>query len=248
VATALAQRIDKMETKYSYRFLFVPGTIGAITWLALCSRKLKSIRHGFVLTCVGDRGTPTYKCSRHESAEIDRVWSYVLAQGRTPFKVERFSPYGYDERQYCSPGFDLPVGCFMRTPFGTFPEYHTSADNLDLVCPESLSDSLQRALTVVDVLEANDRYVNQKPFGEPKLGNYGLYESIGGKLADDARMALLWLLNMSDGQTPLLDIAVRSGLPWDAIKQGLRALTSVGLLKVEDEKPRHARRRKRTVL
>jgi aminopeptidase-like protein len=246
VATALAQRIDKMDTRYSYRFLFVPGTIGAITWLGLCSRKVRNVRHGFILACVGDRGAPTYKCSRRESAEIDRAWSYVLMQGGTPFELQRFSPYGYDERQYCSPGFDLPIGCFMRTPFGTFPEYHTSADNLDFVCAESLNDTLQRALTVVDVLETNDRYVNQKPFGEPRLGHLALYDSMGGKLADDARMALLWLLNMSDGQTTVLDIASRSGLPWHAIKEALRALISVGLLKIADTKLQHSSRRKRT--
>ena len=134
----------------------------------------------------------------------------------------------------------------MRTPFGTFPEYHTSADNLDFICAESLNDSLQRALTVVDVLETNDRYVNQKPFGEPRLGHLALYDSIGGKLADDARMALLWLLNMSDGQTTVLDIASRSGLPWHAIKEALRALISVELLKVADTKLQHSSRRKRT--
>jgi aminopeptidase-like protein len=246
VATALARHVDRMETKYSYRFLFVPATIGSITWLAL--RKVENIRHGFVLACVGDRGGPTYKSSRREDAEIDRVWRYVLGQGGTAFQVLPFSPYGYDERQFCSPGFNLPVGCFMRTPFGKFPEYHTSADNLDFVCPESLKDSLQRTMTVVDVLETNARYVNQKPYGEPRLGDLGLYDTLGGKRAGDTRMALLWLLNMSDGERTVLDIAVKSGLPWEAIKNALCDLKSVGLLSAVKPQERDLRQRKRTKL
>ncbi|WP_044406914.1 DUF4910 domain-containing protein, partial [Rhodopseudomonas palustris] len=245
VATALAQHLGRMDTKFSYRILFVPGTIGAITWLALAGRARMNVAHGFVLTCVGDQGPPTYKCSRRGDAEVDQAWRYVLQQGGTPFEILPFSPYGYDERQYCSPGFDMPVGCFMRTPGGKFPQYHTSADDLNLVHPDALQDSLQRVLTVIDVLETNERYVNQKPYGEPKLGNYKLYDMIGGKSADETRMALLWLLNMSDGQASLLEIATRSGLPWSAIKEGLRALTATGLLKIINERRRYTRKKRR---
>jgi len=245
VADALAQRLAGAGTKLSYRFLFVPGTIGAITWLALAGRARMNIVHGIVLTCVGDPGWPTYKSSRRGDAEIDQAWSYVLKQGSTPFEILPFSPYGYDERQYCSPGFDMPVGCFMRTPGGRFPEYHTSADDLNLVRPEALQDSLERLMTVLDVLENNEKFVNQKPYGEPKLSNYKLYDVVGGKIADDARMALLWLLNLSDGHTSLLEIAARSGVPWSAIKDGLRALTSVGLLKPVNERRRYTRKKRK---
>ena len=245
VATALAQYLGRKENKYSYRFLFVPGTIGAIAWLALAGRARMNIAHGFVLTCVGGHGSPTYKSSRRGDAEIDHAWQYVLEQSGRRFNAVPFSPFGYEERQYCSPGFDLPVGCFMRTHGGSFQEYHTSADDVNLVRPEALYDSFQSALTVIDVLETNEHYVNQKPYGEPKLGNQNLYDSVGGQLPDDARMALLWLLNMSDGKTSVLEIAARSGLPWNAIKAGLRALTSADLLKVVSERQRYTRRKRK---
>jgi aminopeptidase-like protein len=231
VATALAQQLGKKSHRYSYRFLFIPGTVGSIAWLALNRARVGKIKHGFLLTCVGDAGNPTYKQSRRGDAEIDRAWQYVLGQGGGEFEVRPFSPYGYDERQFCSPGFNLPVGCFMRTPHGEFPEYHTSADDLSLVRASSLKDSLTKALMVVDVIESNRSYINVKPYCEPKLGKYGLYSSIGGRSAGQYQMALLWLLNMSDGKNSLLDIATRCNLPWETIKQALRALRVAGLLK-----------------
>jgi aminopeptidase-like protein len=235
VASALAKRLSSMDLRYSYRFLFIPGTIGSITWAAIRRSHLKKIKHGFVLTCVGDRGSPSYKTSRRGDAEIDRAWTYVLKQSGGAFDILPFSPFGYDERQYCSPGLNLPVGCFMRTPHGQFPEYHTSADDLNLVCAASLNDSLAKALTTIDVIEHNRNFLNLKPFCEPKLGDYGLYSTIGGHSAGDFQMALLWLLNMSDGENSLLDIAARSNLPWAIIKEAVRALSEAGLLKPVDE-------------
>ncbi|WP_374991460.1 DUF4910 domain-containing protein [Bradyrhizobium sp. LHD-71] len=234
VATALAQRLSRMNLRYSYRFLFIPGTIGSIAWLAMNKAHVSRIKHGFVMTCVGDAGAPTYKQSRRGDAEIDRAWKYVLGQAGEAFDIRPFSPYGYDERQFCSPGFNLPVGCFMRTPHGEFPEYHTSADDLSLVRPSSLADSLAKALAVVDVIEHNRSYLNVKPYCEPKLGKYGLYGTIGGRSAGEYQMALLWLLNMSDGDNSLLDIAARANLPWETIKQALRVLCLAGLLKPAD--------------
>ena len=237
VATALAEHLADLDLHYTYRFLFIPGTIGSITWLALNQAHLAKLKHGFVLTGVGDSGTPTYKLSRRGDADIDKAWAYVLKQSGMAFEMQPFSPFGYDERQYCSPGFNLPVGCFMRTPHGQYPEYHFSADNLDFVHPRSLRDSLEKALTVIDVLEHDGRYLNLKPFCEPKLGNYGLYKTTGGTSAGDYQMALLWLLNMSDGENSLLDIAARSNLPWETVKQALRALTEAGLLKQMESPP-----------
>ncbi len=235
VASALAKRLSSMDLRYSYRFLFIPGTIGSITWAAIRRSHLNKIKHGFVLTCVGDRGSPSYKASRRGDAEIDRAWTYVLKQSGGAFDILPFSPFGYDERQYCSPGLNLPVGCFMRTPHGQFPEYHTSADDLNLVCAASVNDSLAKALTTIDVIEHNRNFLNLKPFCEPKLGDYGLYSTIGGHAAGDFQMALLWLLNMSDGENSLLDIAARSNLPWAIIKEAVRALSEAGLLKPVDE-------------
>lgn len=235
VAIALAQRLSQVNLRYSYRFLFIPGTIGAITWLSLNQERLSKIKHGIVMTCVGDAGSVTYKASRRGDAEIDKAWAYVLQQSGEPFEIRPFSPLGYDERQYCSPGFNLPVGCFMRTPHGEFREYHTSADNLDLVRPAALADSLQKVSAAIDVIDNNAYYFNLKPFCEPKLGNYGLYKPTGGLSADLNQKALLWLLNMSDGHNSLLDIATRANLPWQAVKDAASALSEAGLLKVADK-------------
>jgi aminopeptidase-like protein len=232
VAAFLAELLAKASLRYSYRLLFIPGTIGSITWLAANEPAAARIRHGLVLACVGDGGEPTYKKSRRGDAEIDRVARLVLRERGGGHRVEDFTPYGYDERQFCSPGFDLPVGCLMRTPHGRFPEYHTSADNLDLVRPEALGDSLSICLAVLDVLESNRTYVNQNPKCEPQLGKRGLYGSVGG-LASAApdEMTMLWVLNLSDGRHSLLDITERSGCPFDAVKTAAQALESAGLLR-----------------
>jgi aminopeptidase-like protein len=231
----MAQQLAQRELKYSYRFLFVPGTIGAITWAAIRQSHLNKIKHGFVLTCAGDAGAPTYKRSRRHDAEIDRAWSYVLNQSGEKFHMQPFSPYGYDERQYCSPGLDLPIGAFMRTPYGEFPEYHTSADNLEFVDAKAMHDSCEKALTVIDVLEHNRIYFNLKPLCEPKLGDYGLYSSIGGTPAGEFQMAILWLLNMSDGTKSLLDVAERCNLTWGTLKKAVQALVKAQLLRPIDQ-------------
>jgi aminopeptidase-like protein len=230
VAAALAQQLSGTARRYSYRFLFIPGTIGSITWLALHRPQIARIKHGFVLTCVGDRGTATYKQSRAGNAEIDQAWSYVLSRSKRPFNVRPFTPFGYDERQFCSPGINLPVGCFMRTPHGEFPEYHTSADDPEFVSASSLHDSFATALKTIDVLEHNGLYLNKKPYCEPQLGKYGLYRRTGGDAIGDRQLALLWVLNLSDGDHSLLDIAIRSNLAWDTIKEAVRALSDSGLI------------------
>lgn len=234
VAAALAQELSRRPTRYSYRFVFAPGTIGAITWLARNRSSLERVKHGLVLTCLGDAGHITYKRSRRGDAEIDRAVAYVLQQKASEFAIRDFSPDGYDERQYGSPGFNLPVGCLMRTPHGAFPEYHTSADDPDFVRPAALADSALTCLEVIDVIENSRTYRNLQPFGEPQLGRRGLYESLGGQVASDSRLAMFWLLNMSDGTNSLLDIAAKAGLPWQSVKEARRALCREGLLEVQD--------------
>ena len=201
VATRLASLLDQgPRPRYSYRFLFIPGTIGSITWLARNEDRVGRIRHGVVLSGVGDPGGFTWKRSRRGDTEIDRAVAHVLGRSGRPHRVVDFSPYGYDERQYCSPGFDLPVGRLSRTPFATYPEYHTSADDLDLVGPVQLQESLEVCWEVVGVLEGNRRYENLSPKGEPQLGRRGLYGQIGGRSdAEERQMAMLWVLNLSDG-------------------------------------------------
>ncbi len=178
VAVTVAQALGARARRYSYRFLFLPGTIGAIAWLALNERRVSRIKHGLVLVCVGDAGASTYKKSRRGNADIDRAVSHVLKHSGQPYEVLDFTPYGYDERQYGSPGFDLPVGCLMRTPHGRFPQYHTSADDLSFVRPEALADSAAKCLTAFDILERNVVYLNQNPKCEPQLGKRGLYEGM----------------------------------------------------------------------
>ena len=179
VATALAELLSGRDLRYSYRLLFIPGTIGAITWLARNRESVGRIRHGLVLTGIGDDGGFHYKKSRQGSAEIDHAVAHVLRHCGEPSEILEFTPYGYDERQYCSPGFNLAVGCLMRSVCGTFPEYHTSADNLDFIQPSQLAGSLRVSAAIVDVLEENRRYRNLSPYCEPQLGKRNLYCSTG---------------------------------------------------------------------
>lgn len=243
LAVALARSLADTPHRYSYRFLFIPGTIGAITWLARNEERLPSIKHGLVLTGVGDSGSLHYKKSRHGNAEIDRATAHVLHHSGRTYKILDFSPYGYDERQYCSPGINLPVGRLSRTPHGTFPEYHTSADNMEFVHPEQLGDALAVCLQVLSVLETNATFVNVKPKCEPQLGKRGLYRMVGGP-ADSGinEIAMLWVLNQSDGKNSLLDIAERSGMSFESIRQAAEALEQHQLLKEDFKSVKQAAR------
>jgi aminopeptidase-like protein len=229
--TQLAKSLAARRTRYSYRFLFAPGSIGALTWLSRNEDKLCRIKHGLILSCVGDAGSPTYKRSRQGTAEIDRAMAHVLKHSGHRSTLLDFSPYGYDERQYCSPAFNLPVGLLQRSRFGTFPEYHTSADNLDFIAPAHLESSFRIVSSVIDVLEANRMFRNTSPKGEPQLGRRGLYGSIGGdRHAAAGNMAMLWVLNLSDGGHTLLDIADRADLPFAVVREAADALHRHGLL------------------
>ena len=226
IATALAQILACNPHRYTYRFLFLPGTIGPIAWLSRNQDKMSRIKHGLVLACVGDRGSINYKRSRRQTADIDRAVECILRGKGEPFEVREFSPYGYDERQFCSPGFNLPVGSFRRTPHGEYPEYHTSADDIGFVSAPHLADSLGTLLEVVDLLESDTRFLNLSPMGEPQLGKRGLLPAA----SDSEQMALLWLLNLSDGNNSLLDIAERSGLSFGALRHATESLVAHGLL------------------
>lgn len=231
VATELASLLGGIARRFTYRFVFVPGTIGSIAWLAANEPHLSTIAHGLVLTGLGDAGPLTYKRSRRGRAPIDRAVEHVLAASGAEHRVVDFSPYGYDERQYCSPGFDLPVGRLTRTPHGEYPEYHTSADDLSFVAPVPLGDALRALVDVLVVLEGDTTYRNTHPKGEPQLGRRGLYRAIGGDVDPrSAEMALLWVLNLSDGAHSLLDVVDRSGLPFTAVRAAADRLLDHGLL------------------
>ena len=232
VAVELAKRLALVKPRYTYRFIFAPGTIGAITWLARNFDRVDRILGGATLACAGDRGSLTYKRSRRGDAPIDRAVEHVLRESERPHKVIDFSPYGYDERQYCSPGFNLGVGSLTRTPYAGYPEYHTSGDNPDFVTEESMADTLETLWAAVTVLERDRRYVNLSPYGEPQLGRRGLYDSLGGRSdTKQAQLAMLWVLNLSDGDHSLLDVAQRSGLPFATVADAADALRGAGLVK-----------------
>jgi aminopeptidase-like protein len=228
ITATVAKHLSQTRNRYSYRFLFIPSTIGSVAWLAKNEARVGNVRHGLVVANVGDSGKCTYKRTRRGDAEIDNAVEYVLRSSGEEFSILDFVPYGYDERQYCSPGFNLPIGCFMRTPHGQYPEYHTSADNLDFVKTQFLADSFVKILSVLFVLENNEVHQNNNPKCEPQLGRRGLYRGYpAGGIQD---LAILWVLNLSDGKHTLLDIAERSGIAFDEIKNAADALLETGLL------------------
>lgn len=229
--TLLARNLSGRRTRYGYRFLFAPGTIGSLTWLAHNEDRVAQIDHGLVVSCVGDAGGPTYKRSRRGSAFIDRAMAHVLAHLAPEATIKDFSPYGYDERQFCSPGFNMPVGLLQNSAFGTFSEYHTSADNLDFIHPQYLARSYHLIAAVIDVVEGDWTPVNLSPKGEPQLGRRGLYAALGGdKGGAQSAMPMLWVLNLADGDHSLLDIAERSGLAFRDIAAAATLLEEHGLL------------------
>ncbi|MXV99920.1 MAG: DUF4910 domain-containing protein [Holophagales bacterium] len=251
VAVHLAEALARVpERRYSYRFLFAPGGIGAIAWLARNRDGLHSFRHGLIAANLGDGGGFHYKKSRRGDREIDRAVVAALAGLGEDLVTEDFFPFGYDERQYCSPGFDLPVGVLTRTPWGRYPEYHTSADDLSFIGAEALAGSLAAYLATAAVLEEGPgapasppaaveggrksaggrRYRNLEPFGEPQLGRRGLYGGLGGAGRKDFEIAMLWVLNQSDGEHSLDDIAQRSGLRPGVVGEAADALRDAGLL------------------
>jgi len=230
VATMLARELQDARLLHSVLFLFIPGTIGSITWLARNEEMVGRIDHGLVLSCLGDSGGMSYKRSRRGNAAVDRIVAHVLQHDGTPHRITPFVPYGYDERQYCSPGFDLPVGCLMRTPNGQYAEYHSSADNLSLLRPASLVHSLNVLRRIAAVIEGEATYRSLNPKGEPQLGRRGLYPALGGRSAADEQMAMLWVMNLADGRHTLLEMAERSGLPFARIRAAADALSGAGLL------------------
>jgi aminopeptidase-like protein len=231
VAWATARALLSQTPRFTHRIIFIPTIIGSIVWLARNESSVKRIGNGLVLACVGDGGRFHYKRSRRGDAAVDRAAAHVLSMDPSGGEVEGFVPYGYDERNYCSPGFDLPVGALSRTPHGRFAQYHTSADDLDFVRPEHLAGSLDACLTILDVIENDGVYLNTSPKGEPQLGKRGLYNHTGGLTRDQtSEFALFWVLNFSDGRHSLLDIAERARLPFSIVAGAARRLSDAGLL------------------
>ncbi len=257
LARELARRPSR---RHSFRFVWAPGTIGAIAWLARNEQSAARITHGLILSCLGDGRAFTYKRSRQGNAPIDRAVEEALQSAPAPARLIDFSPYGYDERQYCSPGFNLPVGLLMNSQYGQFPEYHTSADDLTLVRPDALADSLAMILNIIDRIENSPAdatssniltppansipslladspadthriYLNLNPKCEPQLGRRGLYATVGGQTHPrEFELAMLWVLNQSDGLNSIADVAARAKLPIDIIRAAANALLDHHLL------------------
>jgi aminopeptidase-like protein len=231
VAERLARLLGQVERRHTFRFVFAPTVIGSIVWLSRNEEKAKRIKHGLTLALLGDPGQVQYKQTRAGNAPIDRAIGHVLRHSGKPHVIRPFTPYGYDERQFNSPGFALPVGCLMRSPNGTFPQYHNSGDDLGFIRPEALADSLRVAAEALAVLEGDGAFLNLNPKCEPRLGKRGIYDGLKGKSAlGDTELALLWILNQSDGAHSLLDIAERAGMPFATVRRAADALEGCGLL------------------
>ena len=225
---ALGRTLAEQNLTYTYRLLWSPGTLGPLCWLDRNLRQLSRIEHGLAISCVGDPGPLRYKRSRRGDATIDRA-AIMTLRAKQGAIVRDWDPSGGDERQFCAPGFDLPLGTISRSPHGTFPEYHSSADNLDIVTAAALADSLQTVLEIIDTIDTNGSYINLSPFGEPQLGRRGLYPSVPDGTNTEA--PLLWTLSLSDENTDLLAVAERSGLPYSSIRDAAEKLEQKGLLK-----------------
>lgn len=229
--TILGQYLRRCRLNWTYRLVFAPATIGSITWLSQNQAHLHRIKAGLIVSVAGDPGSITYKRSRHDCALIDRAAAHAVSRGDNPGTILPFSPWGYDERQFCSPGINLPIGRITRSPNGAYPQYHTSADNLDLVRPEHLQDSLRHIMQILGILESDRRYLNLSPFGEPQLGRRGLYRLMGGYTDISAlQHALLWVLNYSDGAHSLLDIAEMSELNFQTLLHAAKLAEQAGIL------------------
>jgi aminopeptidase-like protein len=212
----------------TYRFLFIPATLGALAWLARAGDGIRRIVHGLVITGVGDPGPLTWKRPRRCGTLVDSGMQELL--GRSGRVVDWY-PYGYDERQFCSPGFDLPVGRLSRTLHGTYPEYHTSLDDLTFVDPDQVDAAVATVTELCERLESRDVPRNAMPWGESRLGDRGLFRPVGGTLSTAApEHALLWVLSLADGTRDTPEIARRSGLPPAQIDDALATLEAAGLI------------------
>lgn len=225
------------DRRYTYRFAIVPETIGSICFLKLRGDHLKSnLIAGYQITCIGDPGKFTYKCSRNEGTLTDRVAKTVL-QNYGDFNLRRFNPaIGSDERQYCSPGFDLPVGSLMRTMYTEFQEYHTSKDNKDFISFPAMSESVDAYFDIVGLIEANYILKNTVMNGEPQLGKRGFFRTLGSQIhSPEIDMAMWWILNLADGDNDLIKISERSKINWKTIVLIAKKLLDGGLLEIVEE-------------
>ncbi len=219
------------ERRYTYRIVFVPETIGAVVYLSRNLEAMKRNTHaGFVLTCVGDERAFSYLPSRYGSTISDRVAVHVLGHRCSDFVRYTFLDRGSDERQYCSPGVDLPVASVMRTKYGKFPEYHTSLDDLKLVTAIGLGGTYDVYTDMITLLEANRIYQTTTPC-EPQLGKRGLYPNLSIKKSGVPARAMMDFLAYADGTNDLIGICDRIGVYAPTLLTTLEKLSAAGLLR-----------------
>lgn len=236
VAAAIARALAGERPRLTWRFIFGPGTIGSLVWLARNEPLLGRIETGLTLGLLGSPQPVTYKRTRRGDTVTDRVGAYVMRGLGERGRVVEWEPYGYDERQFCSPGFDLPVGRVCRSLHGEYPEYHTSGDDMSRITPERIAESIAAVARMVAVLDANRTMLNLSPKGEPRLGARGLFRPTSGMSPSELEEALLWVLSLSDGGHDLLDVAERSRRPFALIRHAADELARVGLLGTAERK------------
>lgn len=213
VTTSLTKWILNKPRKYSYRIIFIPETIGSITYLSQNLEEMKkNIIAGFNLTCSGDERNFSYLPTRYGNTLADKVSLNILNHKHPNFKKYSYLQRGSDERQYCSPGIDLPVVSIMRTKYGEYPEYHTSLDNLELVTPNGLQGTYDVLKECIEALENNEKYKNNC-LGEPQLGKRGLFPTIGQKITPREVKNILNFLAYADGTNDLIDISNMINVP-----------------------------------
>ena len=234
VQTEIYRRLMEVKDKlrYSYRFAYVPETIGSITYLAHYGDVLKEkVIAGYVLTCCGDEGDFTYKRSRQKNALVDRATENVLKSYGQKYKVVEWSPLGSDERQYCSLGFNLPMGSLTKTMYDEYYGYHTSLDNLDFISEKGLQSAVDAYWDIIQGIEVNDKYLNLNPCCEPQLGKRGLYPSLGYQKDICYEVdKILFLLAYSDGKMDIVEIADKFGGKASEFRDTVEKLVTSGLL------------------
>jgi aminopeptidase-like protein len=231
LAALLARELGQERPRLTWRFVFGPGTIGSLCWLSRNEALLPQVAGGLTIGLLGDPGPLTYKRSRRGDTATDRALELVLEREAPGARLLDFEPYGYDERQFCSPGFDLAVGRLTRSPNGAYPQYHTSDDSLALLQQDALAQSLRILAQALRVIDRNRAPVNLYPKGEPRLGKRGLYGAMGGTSPSEFEHALLWVLSLGDGAHDLLAMARRSGLTFELLDRAAQALEDAGVAK-----------------
>ena len=232
--TFLYWELKKIKNRrYTYRFVIAPETIGTICFLHQNRDELiEKVKAGFVFTCCGDGGPITYKSTREPDTLTNKITKHILSHSGEVFKQWPYDPIGSDERQYGSPGFNLPVGVLMRTPYGEYPEYHTSLDNKDLMDFQKLSSFVMMSVNIVKAMELNKNYENQIRYCEPFLGKRDLYEDLSTKRTHSDTIKLrMRLLNYFDGTRELVDICDKYGYSILEVENEIRMLLQHGLIK-----------------